>query len=157
MIESWIVIGGVTLLIALGSFFITPRDAKWFARLSRPQWLVFEPLIPLIWTVILICGAVSANLVWQNNPGTVTTWLLMGLYLILEIITVAYIPAMLRFRSLKVGETIGLIGLISAVVLAICVLPISVAAALLLLPYLLWSPIGTYTTDELRELNPQDA
>ena len=157
MIESWIVIGGVTLLIALGSFFITPRDAKWFARLSRPQWLVFEPLIPLVWTVILICGAVSANLVWQNNPGTDTTWLLMGLYLILEIITVAYIPAMLRFRSLKVGETIGLIGLISAVVLAICVLPISVAAALLLLPYLLWSPIGTYTTDELRELNPQDA
>ncbi|MFN6563957.1 MAG: TspO/MBR family protein [Nostoc sp. ChiSLP01] len=157
MISSWIVIGAITFFVALGSFFITPRDVKWFANLSRPRWLVFEPLIPFIWTVIFISGAVSANIVWQKNPAGIITWLLMGLYLLVEIITVAYIPLMLRFRSLKVGEILGLVGLISAVVLAICVLPISPLAALLLLPYLIWTPIGTYTTEELRELNPQDA
>ncbi|WP_193198385.1 TspO/MBR family protein [Nostoc sp. MG11] len=157
MIKSWMVIAAVTLLIEFGSFLITPRDVKWFAQLRRPKWLVFEPLIPIIWTVIFICGAISANIVWQKNPGSVITWLLMGLYLILEIITVAYIPLMLRFRSLKAGEIVGLSGLILGVVLAICVLPISGLAALLLAPYLIWSPIGTYTTDELKELNPQDA
>ncbi|WP_445626249.1 TspO/MBR family protein [Nostoc sp. DSM 114167] len=157
MIPSWIIIGAVTFLVALGSFFITPRDVKWFANLSRPRWLVFEPLIPVIWTVIFICGAASAYIVWEKNPGSLITWLLMALYLLVEIITVAYIPTMLRFRSLKVGEVLGLIGLISGVVLAICVLPISLIAALLLLPYLVWTPIGTYTTDELKELNPQDA
>ncbi|NEQ19010.1 MAG: TspO protein, partial [Microcoleus sp. SIO2G3] len=47
--------------------------------------------------------------------------------------------------------------LILGIVLAISVLPISGWATLLLVPYLLWSPIGTYTTDELKELNPQDA
>ncbi|AUB39703.1 TSPO, benzodiazapine receptor [Nostoc flagelliforme CCNUN1] len=157
MIPSWIIIGAVTFFVALGSFFITPRDVKWFANLSRPRWLVFEPLIPVIWTVIFICGAASAYIVWEKNPGSPITWLLMALYLLVEIITVAYIPTMLRFRSLKVGEVLGLIGLISGVVLAICVLPISLTAALLLLPYLIWTPIGTYTTDELKELNPQDA
>ncbi|MEH2214416.1 TspO/MBR family protein [Nostoc sp.] len=157
MIPSWIIIGAVTFFVALGSFFITPRDVKWFANLSRPRWLVFEPLIPIIWTVIFICGAASAYIVWEKNPGSLITWLLMALYLLVEIITVAYIPTMLRFRSLKVGEILGLIGLISGVVLAICVLPISLVAALLLLPYLVWTPIGTYTTDELKELNPQDA
>ncbi|MBD2727563.1 TspO/MBR family protein [Nostoc sp. FACHB-892] len=157
MIPSWIIIGAVTFLVALGSFFITPRDVKWFANLSRPRWLVFEPLIPIIWTVIFICGAASAYVVWEKNPGGIITWLLMALYLLVEIITVAYIPTMLRFRSLKVGEVLGLIGLISGVILAICVLPISLTAALLLLPYLVWTPIGTYTTDELKELNPQDA
>jgi len=157
MIPSWIIIGAVTFFVALGSFLITPRDVKWFAHLSRPRWLVFEPLIPIIWTVIFICGAASANVVWQKNPGGIITWLLMGLYLLVEIITVAYIPVMLRFRSLKAGEILGLIGLISAVVLGVCVLPISGLAALLLLPYLVWTPIGTYTTDELKELNPQDA
>ncbi|MHC5828127.1 MAG: tryptophan-rich sensory protein, partial [Nostoc sp.] len=55
------------------------------------------------------------------------------------------------------GEVLGLMGLILAVVLAICVLPISLMAVLLLLPYLVWTPIGTYTTEELKELNPQDA
>ncbi|WP_448266748.1 TspO/MBR family protein [Nostoc sp. DSM 114159] len=157
MIPSWIIIGAVTFLVALGSFFITPRDVKWFANLSRPRWLVFEPLIPVIWTVIFICGAASAYIVWEKNPGSLITWLIMALYLLVEIITVAYIPTMLRFRSLKIGEVLGLIGLISGVVLAICVLPISLVAALLLLPYLVWTPIGTYTTDELKELNPQDA
>ncbi len=157
MIPSWIIIGAVTFFVALGSFFITPRDVKWFANLSRPRWLVFEPLIPIIWTVIFICGAASAYVVWEKNPGSPITWLLMALYLLVEIITVAYIPSMLRFRSLKVGEVLGLIGLISGVVLTICVLPISLMAALLLLPYLIWTPIGTYTTDELKELNPLDA
>ncbi|MDF5706316.1 MAG: TspO/MBR family protein [Nostoc sp. S4] len=157
MIPSWIIIGAVSFLVALGSFFITPRDVKWFAKLSRPQWLVFEPLIPFIWTVIFICGAASANIVWQKNPGSLITWLLMVSYLLVEIITVAYIPVMLRFRSLKVGEILGVFGLICAVVLGICILLISPVAALLLLPYLIWTPIGTYTTEELKELNPQDA
>ncbi|MBH8573797.1 TspO/MBR family protein [Nostocaceae cyanobacterium CENA369] len=157
MISSWIVIAAVTFLIAIGSFLITPRDVKWFVQLSRPQWLVFEPFIPLIWTVIFICGAASANIVWQKNPGSLITWLLMGLYLLVEIITVAYIPLMLRFRSLKTGEIIGLVGLISAIVLAVCVLPISGLATILLIPYLVWSPIGAYTTEELRQLNPEDA
>ncbi|MFN6464833.1 MAG: TspO/MBR family protein [Nostoc sp. DedVER02] len=157
MIPSWIIIGAVTFFIALGSFFITPRDVKWFANLSRPRWLVFEPLIPIIWTVIFICGAASAYVVWEKNPGSPIAWLLMALYLLVEIITVAYIPTMLRFRSLKVGEVLGLVGLISGVVLTICVLPISLMAALLLVPYLVWTPIGTYTTDELKELNPLDA
>lgn len=157
MIKSWMVIGAVTFLIAVGSFFITPRDVKWFARLTRPRWLIFEPLIPLIWTFIFICGAVSASIVWQHKPGSLISWVLMGLYLLLEIITVAYIPLMLRWRSLRVGEVIGSIGVILGVLLAISVLPISQLAALLLIPYLIWSPVGTYTTEELIQLNPQDA
>src|SRR5579883_1214013 len=156
MIQSWMVIGAIAFLVAAGSFFITPGDVKWFARLSRPQWLVFEPLIPLIWTVIFICGAISANIVWQKNPGSLITWVLMGLYLLLEIITVAYIPLMLRFRSLKTGEIIGSVGVIIGVLLTVFVLPISRLAALLLIPYLVWSPVGTYTTEELIQLNPQD-
>ncbi|WP_432809176.1 hypothetical protein [Pantanalinema sp. GBBB05] len=31
----------------------------------------------------------------------------------------------------------------------------SIAAALLLLPYLLWSPVGTYTTRRMIDLNPE--
>ncbi|MBW4666175.1 MAG: TspO/MBR family protein [Cyanomargarita calcarea GSE-NOS-MK-12-04C] len=157
MMQSWMVIGAVTFLIAVGSFFITPRDIKWFAQLSRPRWLVFEPLIPLIWTVVFISGAASASIVWQKNPGGLVSWLLMGLYLLLEIITVAYIPLMLRLRSLKTGEFFGAAGVVLGVLLTLCVLPISGLAALFLIPYLVWSPIGTYTTDELIQLNPEDA
>lgn len=157
MIKSWMVIGGVAFIVALGANLITPSDRKWFKRLQRPSWLTFEAAIPVIWTVIFICAAWSAYIVWEKNPGTTTTWLIMGLYLLLEIVTIAYTPLMFRLRSLKAGTIIGGAGFIIGAFLTLMVLTISGWAALLLVPYLLWSPIGTYTTWEMTRLNPQDA
>jgi len=156
MIKPWIVIGAVTLLVSLGSLLIHPRrDLKWAKRLDRPGWLVFEPAIPFIWIFIFTCGAFSALLVWNQDPGSFKTWLLMGFYLLLEIVTVAYIPLTLRLRSLAVGTTLGGLGVILGIVLTLIVWSVSGYAALLLLPYLIWSPIGTYTTREMIDLNPE--
>jgi tryptophan-rich sensory protein len=157
MIKSWMVIGAVAFVVALAANFITPSDRQWFKRLQRPRWLTFEAAIPIIWTVIFICGAWSAYIVWENDPGSNTTWLMMGLYLLLEIVTIAYTPVMFRLRSLKVGTILGGTGFIIGLLLTLAVLPISGWAALLLVPYLLWSPIGTYTTWQMISLNPQDA
>jgi tryptophan-rich sensory protein len=156
MIKSWMVIGAIALLVALAANFITPSDRKWFKRLRRPNWLFFEAAIPFIWTVIFICGAWSAYIVWEKDPGSSRTWLMMGFYLLLEIVTIAYTPVMFRLRSLKVGTIIGGTGAIIGILLTLAVLQISGWAALLLLPYVIWSPIGTYTTWEMMRLNPSD-
>jgi translocator protein len=157
MIKSWMVIGGVAFVVALAANILAPSDIKWFNRLQRPKWLVFEKAIPLIWTVIFICAAWSAVIVWEKEPDTQSTWLRMGLYLLLEIATIAYTPVMCKLRSLKVGTIIGGTGAILSVILALSVLQVSEPAALLLLPYILWSPIGTYTTWAMIRLNPADA
>lgn len=146
-------IGAVTLLVALGGGLITPNDARWFKRLQRPRWLTFEVAIPFIWTVVFICGAWSAYVVWERQKS----WWLMGFYLLVELVTIAYNPAMFRLRSLKIGTILGGIGAVLGIILAVVVLPISIWASLLLLPYVIWSPIGTYTTWELMKLNPEDA
>jgi tryptophan-rich sensory protein len=153
VIKSWMAIGAVTFLIALGGNFITPNDVKWFKRLQRPRWLTFEFLIPFIWTTVFICGAWSAYIVWESQKS----WLLMGFYLLVELVTIAYNPMMLRLRSLKIGTIIGGIGAILGLILALIVLPISIWASLLLLPYVLWAPIGTYATWEIMKLNPEAA
>ncbi|MBW4638091.1 MAG: TspO/MBR family protein [Gloeocapsa sp. UFS-A4-WI-NPMV-4B04] len=157
MIKSWMVIAGVTLLVAFGSFFFKPRDLVWGAYLKRPKWLVFEPAIPIIWTIVFVCGTKSAIRIWDNDPGSPKTWLLMGGYLLLEIATVAYIPATLRLRSLKAGTILGATGLILGVLLTLAVWSISGQAALLLLPYVIWSAIGTNATSEMIEENPDAA
>ena len=157
MLKPWMLIGGVTLVVALGSSLIRPKDISWSQHLSRPKWLFFEPAIPFIWTVIFACGAGSAVLVWEKEPGSLKTWLLMGFYLLVEVITVAYIPATLRRRSLGVGTLLGWVGVILGVLLTLVVSPISGIAALLLLPYLIWSPIGSYTTWRMIDLNPDAA
>ncbi|AKG22671.1 TspO/MBR family protein [Calothrix sp. 336/3] len=156
MIKSWMVIGGVAILIAMGGSWLSPSDRQWFNRLKRPQWLTFEGAIPLIWTFIFICLAWSAYIIWEGNPGTTTTWLIMGVYLLLEIATISYTSLMCKLRSLQVGTIIGGTGFFVALFLAIAVYRFSSWATILLLPYLLWSPIGTYTTWTMMFLNPDD-
>lgn len=155
MLNSWLIIGGVTTLVAFGSFLLRPRDIPWAAKLDRPRWLFFEPAIPFIWMIAFFCGAWSAGLIWQQAPGTPQTWLRMGLYLLVEIVTVAYIPVTLRSRSLAIGTILGGLGVVLAGVLAVLIGTRSIQAALLLLPYLLWSPVGTYTTRRMIDLNPE--
>jgi translocator protein len=153
MIKSWMVIGAVTVLVGLASNYSNPGDRQWFNRLRRPRWLTFEFAIPLIWIVIFICAAWSAYIVWESNPGTTTTWLLMLVYLLLEMVTIAYTSVMCKLRSLQIGTIIGGTGFLVALILAIAVLKVSMWAVLLLIPYLLWSPIGTYTTWAMISLN----
>jgi tryptophan-rich sensory protein len=81
----------------------------------------------------------------------------MRLYLLLEIAIVAYTPGMCKFRSLRVGTAIGATGFVIGLIAFSIVLPISLRAALLLIPYLLWSPIGTYVTWQMTQLNRMDA
>jgi len=124
---------------------------------ATPAWLTFEWAIPFIWSFIFICGAWSAYLVWETDPGTTNAWLLMGFYLLVEIAIIAYTPVMFGLRSLKVGTIIGATGTVLGALLAVTVWPVSNWGALLLLPYLIWSPIGTYATWEMMHLNPIDA
>jgi translocator protein len=156
MIKSWMIIGGITFLLGLSGGLVTPKGVQWFNRLRRPNWLTFEKAIPIIWTIVFTCGAWSAVLVWEQDPGSSRTWLLMGIYLLLELVTLAYSPVMLGVQSLKVGTIIGGTGLLLAILLTILVAQVSGWAALLLAPYLIWSPIGTYTTWEMARLNPLD-
>ncbi len=154
MIPSWLAIGVVTFVVALGGGLLTPREIRWFARLRRPSWLTFEPLIPVIWTVIYICGAISAYLVWQARPSNV--WWLMLFYLVVEIVITSYTTLTCKLRSLQAGTIIGGTGFFLGLILALFVFPISTTAGLLLVPYLLWSPVGTYVTWKMMELNPMD-
>jgi translocator protein len=157
MIPSWLIIGLVTLAIPfILNPFISKRDFRWFKRLRRPDWLVFEGAIPLIWTIIFICGAWSAYNVWQAEPGTTNTWRLMAFYLLVEVAISLYTLVMCKTRSLKVGTIIGATGFFLGAILAVIVLPISSTAFWLLVPYLLWSPIGTFVTWQMMQLNPID-
>ncbi len=157
MIPAWLGIGGVALLVALAINRLLQSDLRWFFRLRRPRWLTFEWAIPIIWTLIFICGAWSAYIVWGTEPGTPRGWGLMGVYLLLETVTLIYTPIMCNLRSLRVGTAIGATGFFVCLMLSLLVLPTAGWAAALLLPYLLWSPIGTFVTWQMIQLNPGSA
>ena len=149
MLKSWMVVGIVTFAIAMLSNIIRPKDVKWFRRLERPSWLTFEKLIPVIWTVVFICGAWSAYIVWEQTQS----WSQMSAYIVLELVTIAFTPALFWTHSLKLASFIGGTGFVICLLLTFSVLQISGWAAVLLIPYFLWSPIGTFTTWQMDKLN----
>ena len=149
MLRSWMVIAGVGFAIALLSNIIRPQDVKWFRSLKRPDWLTFEKLIPVIWTTVFICGGWSAYIVWERTQS----WAWMAAYMLLELVTIAFTPVLFWTHSLKLAAYIGGAGFVVCLLLAVGVFNISVWAAVLLLPYFLWSPIGTVTTWQMDKLN----
>jgi tryptophan-rich sensory protein len=127
----------------------TREDFAWFLRLRRPAWLTFERWIPLIWISIYACFYASALLAW-NASGS---WGLMAGYLGLLLLVQSYTLLICRSRRLATGTAIGLAGWIWGLALAVVLLASCRPAALLLLPYLLWSPVGTFVTWRMQRLN----
>ena len=151
MLKSWMVIAGVGFAIAMLSGIVRGQDAKWFRRLERPQWLTFEKLIPVIWTIVFVCVGWSAYIIWENTQS----WKLMATYIVLELVTIAFTPVLFWTHNLKLASIVGGLGFVICLGLALSILSISGWAAALLIPYFLWSPIGTYTTWKMDQLNPQ--
>jgi benzodiazapine receptor len=138
------------VMVAVGAGLNPSREQfGWFIRLRRPAWLTFEGLIPLIWIGIYACFYASALLAWNAS----WSWGLMAGYLGLLVLVQSYTWLICTTRRLANGTAIGFAGWAWGVALALVVLPRSSAATVLLLPYLLWSPVGTLVTWQMQRLN----
>lgn len=141
----------ILVVMVLVAITLNPRraDFAWFLQLRRPPWLTFEPLIPLIWLLIYGCFFVSAWLVWTASGR----WDLMAGYLLLLVLVQSYTLVICRSRRLASGTAVGFIGWVWGIALTIAVARVSEVGWLLLVPYLLWSPVGTFVTWQMQRLN----
>lgn len=137
-------------IVAVGLALNPSRsDFAWFLQLRRPVWLTFERLIPLIWLAIYACFYASALLAWNAT----WSWVLMASYLVLLLLVQSYTWLICRTRRIANGTAVGLLGWIWGIALAVLVSSTSRPAGLLLVPFLLWSPVGTLVTWQMQRLN----
>jgi translocator protein len=145
----------LTILLVMGLTIAVLNPSRqqfaWFLRLRRPRWLTFERWIPLIWSVVYLCFYASALLRWQ--VGGATASLTMAAYLVLLVLVQSYTLLICRTRRLAWGTAAGLAGWLWGLGLALALLAVSRPASLLLVPFLLWSPIGTFVTWRMQKLN----
>ena len=141
----------ILLVMAAVVALLTPSrdDWRWFLQLRRPGWLTFERWIPLIWSAIYACFYASALLAWNGGAGPAR---MVG-YALLLVLVQSYTWLIGRTRRLASGTAAGFTGWLVGVALALATAPVSALAALLLLPFLLWSPVGTFVTWRMQRLN----
>jgi benzodiazapine receptor len=145
---AWLTI--LLVMVGVVALFSPGRDDwGWFMRLRRPTWLTFERWIPVIWSLIYACFYASALLSWNAAGG----WGLMAGYLLLLLLVQSYTWLICRTRRLASGTAIGFAGWMWGVTLTIAVAAVATPAALLLVPFLLWSPVGTFVTWRMQRLN----
>lgn len=139
----------LVIVAVVGGLNPSREQFAWFMRLRRPAWLTFEGLIPLIWLAIYACFYASAWIAWHASGN----WGWMAGYLGLLLLVQSYTWVICRTRRLSNGTAVGLAGWAWGVALALVVLERSATAAGLLLPYLLWSPLGSWITWQMQRLN----
>lgn len=74
-------------------------------------------------------------------------------YLVLMVLVQSYTWLICRTRRLANGTAVGFVGWLWGVALAVLVAPASTPAVWLLIPYLLWSPLGTLVTWQMQRIN----
>jgi len=154
-IQSLGLVGWLVATFAAGGVgaMASARAATFYGQLSQPGWAPPAWLFGPVWSVLYLCMAVSAWLVWRER-GFKGASVALGLFIIQLIANAlwTWLFFVLHAGALSVAEILVLWLLIAATIVNFW--PVRRLAALLLLPYLAWVSFACALTFSLWRLNP---
>ena len=126
----------------IGGAFTQP-NLGWYAALQKPSFTPPNSVFPIVWTVLYATMAVSAWLVWRKPSDEGDKRVALAWFAIQLVLNVLWSFAFFQMHSPIAGLAVILWLLVSIVITIVFFDRISRAAALLLLPYLLWVGFAT--------------
>lgn len=150
---NYLLIPLIAFLTASIGGLITGRGMAWYKTVRLPSWTPPGSVIGAVWTVLFILSAASALLVWNGTPSGTRLWLIAALFLLNACANVfwtylffgAHVMYAAFWEAIFLDLTVlGLIRLIW---------PLSLTAALLLVPYAVWVAFASYLTYRVWALN----
>lgn len=136
----------------LGSVATTPNIPTWFATLAKPSWNPPNWLFGPVWTVLYICMAVAAWLVWRQGGWGQAHWPLT-LFSVQLALNAAWSWIFFGFHMPGAAFVEVLILLAAIAATAVAFWPKSKAAAILMSPYLLWVAFASVLNFTIWRLN----
>lgn len=134
----------------IGSLATTPNIATWYAGLAKPSWNPPNWLFGPVWTFLYISMAVAAWLVWRKDG--LWQWPL-ALFAIQLALNAAWSWLFFGFHMPGAAfiEIVALLAAILATTIAFW--PRSMAAGILMLPYLGWVAFASILNFTIWRLN----
>ncbi|MCD7059922.1 TspO/MBR family protein [Pelagibacterium xiamenense] len=143
-------LGACFLAAATGAFF---RPGTWYETLVKPDWRPPNWLFGPVWTVLYIAMAVSGWLVWREAGFSGATGALF-VYAVQLLLNGSW--SVLFFGLHRPDLALAEIVLLWLAIMLTIVLfwPISMVAALLMVPYALWVGFASVLNFAIWRLNP---
>jgi tryptophan-rich sensory protein len=132
-----------------GAFY---RPGQWYEDLKKPSWRPPNWLFGPVWTALYIMIAVSGWLVWREM-GFAAAAVPLGAYGIQLALNAAWSPIFFGLHRPDLGFITILLMWVFIAATIVLFHQISLLAALLLLPYLIWVPFAAALNHSIWRLN----
>ncbi|WOX55798.1 MULTISPECIES: TspO/MBR family protein [unclassified Methanoculleus] len=145
----------VCLLAGLiGSVFTTPAVPTWYAALAKPDLTPPAWIFGPTWTVLYILMGVALYFVWSKGWGQKNVQVAMTIFAVQLALNVLWSYFFFGLQS-PFFALLGIVLLWVAILMTIgAFYRVSVPAAVLLVPYLLWVSFAAYLNYGIYVLNP---
>ena len=144
-----LVFAAIVFAAASSGALFKPDD--WYFALRKPSWTPPPIAFPIVWSVLYIAIAVAGWLVWRE-AGVSAALVAWGLQIVLNAAW-SWLFFGLRRVGVAFAEVIALLA--SIVAFIVLAQPVSSAAALLFLPYLVWVATAAALNLRILQLNPR--
>jgi benzodiazapine receptor len=122
----------------VGSLFTREAVPDWYATLNKPIFTPPDWLFGPVWAILYLLMAISAFIVWQKSLVNPAVRIALTVYLI-QLILNALWSVIFFGLKLPLPAFIEILLLWSAIVFTIIAfVRVSITAALILVPYILW-------------------
>jgi benzodiazapine receptor len=150
---NYILIPLVVFLTAFIGGRITSGGMAWYRTIKLPSWTPPGGVIGAVWTVLFILSAASALIVWNTAPHDGRFWAVVTLFLVNACANVfwSYLFFGVHHIYAAIWEAVFLC--LTVLGLIWLIWPVSLVAALLLVPYAAWVAFASYLTYSVWLLN----
>lgn len=123
---------------AVGAVSTASSITTWYAGLVKPAWTPPNAVFPIVWNILYALMALSLWLLWDRSAASVQRMQAITFFLIQLGLNFIWSPVFFGARAIWTGLAVLLL-LVGFVGLTIrAAWPVNRAAAVFLLPYLLW-------------------
>ena len=126
------------LAAVVGSVFTTPAIPVWYAALAKPPFSPPNWLFGPVWTLLYALMGISAYLVWRKGLGDAKVRVALSVFIVQLVLNSIWSIAFFGLRSPMAGFVV-IVALWLAILMTIVKFKeLSMAASVLLVPYILW-------------------
>jgi len=137
----------------IGKIFTTPKIGGWYAGINKPSFNPPNWLFGPVWTLLYVMMAIALYLVWRKGLAAKGVKVALAVFLIQLALNTLWSFAFFGAQSPLAGLVVivALWAMIAASIAAFA--PVSRAAAVLLVPYIIWVSFATVLNAAIYLLN----